>query len=1092
MNDLAFFWNELLPKSEDRTKPAGHRRFYCQKVLNLLAKRHPDLYSGKRGATLSAEEASELVEVLKKSSPGHILKHRLSFLASGLERGTQELGWDVAIPQPPVVIPRDKPRFTSEDFQDLPILYEVQSLFLANLNNEAPDTPSARMGQLLLSAILFGGLVQKRWLTPCIEALSSPHCQGSKLWLDMIFTSEHVDREKKASRKKFAKNRNPKIKPTWEIHRRWFADPLTQILIIRWFERFPDDRNPVHRPSPLLAIRHYLERILPQPARIDDEMITGLLAVAATRLGITVSPFLTAFAEGRVKSVSLPAAVWERILTGKRVIGTDPPEPTDDSQPLDEMLSLQSPNEVASPTVQDQLLRKLLGEILPKKPNKKLIPSEVRTELETFFKENHNRMCSTLACLIHWGINLLTHYNRQELPRSRKKLALRVTSVRTYLETIGKKFISVVRCSDLLTLESDELHDIYSEIVERCPTEKSKHNVGCRLAAFHEFLVIRCGVQPVDFSDITVTAGPAELGVDANLITLIEFDRVKKGLVPKLDKASRVQKMQFLIAILGFRCGLRRSEARKLRLRDFQGYTEPELLIRNNRYGYVKSNESIRRVPLASLLEPDELALLRDWRRYRYLEDNGDIDNSLLFCEESEPTTLVNEKDVFSPIEQVLREVTGDPSLRFHHLRHSFASWLTLRLLRDFGLNERKLHSFLDHHLFSAQSCHDLRASLLGNHRLGRQGLYAVAQLCGHSTPAVTLLHYLHLCDWLLCQELSIECNQPSLEVETIRFLTGLQQHEVYYAGKTSGAKAWYLSTVLDRVPVPPQLIQDTISLPAYSSPLPEKTDIKRNAIPHWRRVEMVIRERQIAKLAFSELAARNGFSESQVITWCSTASAIKEMKTIHGGLRHVNGVSAKNNPPFPLPLRLDADKKMAENVIASYEKCGGAQRKILATGVSHFIENYCASEGGIAFPRHHHARKFIRFLAILGIPQQQIRVNFTMPRKTNMSSDSQRVLLAHQLGISENTIEIKKLHATEYSVRGELTVQILNPPVRKESPGRIQRCILTNIFDLASPLVSLNLPREIKYPVKSSNGFRVAMYMLAIVHSLPQSTTAS
>ena len=118
MSAPANLWLELLPKNEDPDKPANMRRHdYCRKVLDLLAEKHHDLYAGKVGAVLTESEAQALVDTLKSKTPGHVFKHRISYLNSGLQKGVQELNWNVSIPQPPLVIPRDKPRFTLESFE---------------------------------------------------------------------------------------------------------------------------------------------------------------------------------------------------------------------------------------------------------------------------------------------------------------------------------------------------------------------------------------------------------------------------------------------------------------------------------------------------------------------------------------------------------------------------------------------------------------------------------------------------------------------------------------------------------------------------------------------------------------------------------------------------------------------------------------------------------------------------------------------------------------------------------------------------------------------------------------------------------------
>lgn len=71
-------WINLLPKKGNDQNPAGKRHDYSRQVLDRLAVKHPDLYSGRVGATLSLADAQILVDELQKNTPGHIFKHRVS------------------------------------------------------------------------------------------------------------------------------------------------------------------------------------------------------------------------------------------------------------------------------------------------------------------------------------------------------------------------------------------------------------------------------------------------------------------------------------------------------------------------------------------------------------------------------------------------------------------------------------------------------------------------------------------------------------------------------------------------------------------------------------------------------------------------------------------------------------------------------------------------------------------------------------------------------------------------------------------------------------------------------------------------------
>lgn len=1060
MSEPAALWTTLLPRKGDSELSSARRHDYCRKVLSLLAEKHPDLYSGKQGAALTIDEARSLVGALQKNSPGHVFKHRISYLVSGLEKGTLELGWNVAIPEPPLVIPREKPRFTHESFTALPDVYAIESAFLKNLKLQPPATYTTRVGQLLLSAILFGGLVRKWWLTPWVAALATVRCEGPVLWMDMVLTPDQVERERRASGKTVIKKADhSNLKESWEIRRRWFADPLTHALILCWHNEYQDDLNAGRDVSPLVAIRQYLNLILNTSYKVSETFVMALLQGSATRLGLGVPSFLLGYAEGKNKSVSLPPAVWERLLTGKCVISREEIYHEDEEPPpIDEPLSFPKSSRTVPLVQQENMLKEVLKNILPTGTSWKRNASDARESLQTYYDDHSEVMCQALSCLVLWCIDLLTTYNRQELVRGRVKSSIRASSVRRYLDAIGKRLIAAANNQEILNFESDELHDLYREVIEACSTKNGQNIAGARLYGFHQFLNIRLGAPAVDFSDLSINSGPVEVGVKANLISYDSFDFMKKVLCPDYTKASRMRKMQMLIAIIAFRCGLRRMECLKLCLIDLQGEAEPELLVRNNRYAYVKSSESIRRLPLACLLEKEELQLLLGWRRDRKLEDGSLISNSLLFCLEDQPTLLLSSHEVLLPIVQALRQVTGDISLVFHHFRHSFATWLALRLLNNFSLETRQRYRFLNNHVFDPANCDWLRKSLLGNHILGRQVLYLVAQLCGHSGPEVTLLHYIHLCDWLLGIEVSTHNNQPRLDAATIKSVTGLPLHILYYDNSKHSHGAWHMSLVLERLKIPSRLkssaILGKVDMCITPDKLPAHLDSK---VSLWRRVYAVIRERQLGNVPFNVLATRNGFSEKEVEAWCTNVAVLAGMKTHLGNPRHVNGATCRKNPEFNFPqhVRLPEDRNMSGIILSCFETSRGRKKQDIIDGTRHFVANYSVGEGGVLCKTPREIRKQVRFLLSLNIPCQQIHIIRIQPRTSRLTPAAEQKLLAHKIQIPESSITVRALYAHEYARAGAFLVQ-----VRNSQPDKRDK-------------------------IKSNYGFRFAMYMIAIIAGL-------
>jgi hypothetical protein len=97
-------------------------------------------------------------------------------------------------------------------------------------------------------------------------------------------------------------------------------------------------------------------------------------------------------------------------------------------------------------------------------------------------------------------------------------------------------------------------------------------------------------------------------------------------------------------------------------------------------------------------------------------------------------------------------------ALCYHHLRHSFASWMLLRLMLASGIVElnTKRFGFAKAAVFGKQLCSDLQMLLYG-FTLAKTGqqytshmLVVLCRLLGHSHPLTSLSNYVHTMDLIM------------------------------------------------------------------------------------------------------------------------------------------------------------------------------------------------------------------------------------------------------------------------------------------------------------------------------------------------------
>ncbi|MGC9237473.1 MAG: tyrosine-type recombinase/integrase, partial [Thiomonas sp.] len=233
-----------------------------------------------------------------------------------------------------------------------------------------------------------------------------------------------------------------------------------------------------------------------------------------------------------------------------------------------------------------------------------------------------------------------------------------------------------------------------------------------------------------------------------------------------------------IAAILGYRCGLRRSEIRGLRWIDVQWQPQPLLFVRSHAGRALKRDSGRRVLVLTAFCPPDELAQLH--RAHGAIQkliaaDVADRETVLLLPDHTAPDQPLLESVVFDPVTAAMREVCAEDGLRFHHLRHSAANHLLLQLMHD--QLDGAAHLLDPQGALGAGFIAARRRALLGEGPAQRPLLWAVAAFMGHATPQTTLGSYIHLLDALLGLAVRQACARPPAEI--VGWLVGATANHV-------------------------------------------------------------------------------------------------------------------------------------------------------------------------------------------------------------------------------------------------------------------------------------------------------------------------
>lgn len=319
----------------------------------------------------------------------------------------------------------------------------------------------------------------------------------------------------------------------------------------------------------------------------------------------------------------------------------------------------------------------------------------------------------------------------------------------------------------------------YLDTLPRNPAQRKQTITALRM--FRKYLIQAHRLSPAD-SEPIAPAGKHPQSPDVNIVTFHEMDCYLQSTVRR-DNWSRKTLMEAAAAILGFYCGLRASEIRNRTIGEFRiaGDRVGTIIVQPNQFGATKSRHSTRIVPASNFIPEEYAWILPMLINWRLSEARGNTFAPLF-------ATLAGKRfhrDTFlGPVMQNLRRITRDPNLRFHHLRHSFANWLYLRLMafNNPAVLRPGIHAFT-HKEFSQARIRQLADSqLCAGHMLGDR-LKCVTIRLGHINCTTTLNSYLHVNPWLryACSLRDLTRLNP----ETLAQALGMARSSVYQGLQT-------------------------------------------------------------------------------------------------------------------------------------------------------------------------------------------------------------------------------------------------------------------------------------------------------------------
>lgn len=781
-------WQTLRNKEFKKSnKNLSAREKIWTALEQILSEHCPAIWQGAHSQTLSQEQLATIEADLKKRLPRQF-RQATNLLAAGLTRGIRnQLDWNAPIPDHFHSLSYDTSLFTPPTVETGKEFNRIEELFLASLVRLWKNTePKQRIAMLLFSAVIYGGLHQKRWFSAWVRALAEP----PSIWRDWLWF--HL----KWKPKDTPVRKQPTKITSWNLERNWVADPVTQLLILNWRHHFPDDFKEIgyHTPDDLL---HTALELLGWVAPPGRSRVQALIDVASSRDVDILPGFLTEYQSGYLVSTSLPTSALMRLLTGEvpsKELTSLPfhiSRPRKRRRPREEPLTADIDKSVRLIDGLTSFIR-TRSESAKKKAGLETDGNDIREKITTaktlkainsILRHADTVLTPAAKTLLEWGIKLCQKATSPLELRQGAPLA--PSSIATYLSLISQGLLENARLSDLRNLKEIEFEILYEEILTYPLTTDQKIRTAERIKQFHGYLLHELrDIPEVDFEEIMSCYGLPSKRVRANIITFAEYKALLKSFGFERSRRGRWEEIYLVTLILAFRCGLRRGEIQGLQIADIKDRVRAELRIRPGRFRDPKSTSGNRRIPLSTLVPKEELDLVLSWLYKRRGEELDPTAPLLQHPDTGESLIPVNR--LFDPIVRILRSITRDTTLTFHSFRHAFATLTLLKLTWPSGLSIRHLPAGLDDVSFSAESRARLATDLLDHEQQGVRSLHALATLLGHAEPSMSFRSYVHLTDWLLGAFKRQSICLPELSNVAWEKLAGLSEQGMFKNKRTN------------------------------------------------------------------------------------------------------------------------------------------------------------------------------------------------------------------------------------------------------------------------------------------------------------------
>ncbi|WP_201632408.1 site-specific integrase [Psychrobacter immobilis] len=338
------------------------------------------------------------------------------------------------------------------------------------------------------------------------------------------------------------------------------------------------------------------------------------------------------------------------------------------------------------------------------------------------------------AILLQWILSLLCS---EKPPKN--------SSILQYVKTIGYEWLYFSAGQSIHRWSEEDFETHYEDILEYKTVVRSNTTTvyaANLLQRMHDFADVK-----YDLPTVKIEQTDKGRRVRSELISPQAYRAIIKQTLESVDILER--EMFALLFILLYRTGMRKKELLGLKFNDIEGLksARPSLVIRPNSFRSIKTQSSVRRVPIFALLKPDELLFFMS-----FVQSNiGDNTNKFIFTLSSDQRPI-DDHVPLDLLKQVLKDISIDKNVATHTIhgfRHTAVSNLSLVLLSHPDL----VQSLTD---YDNSDVLRIKQGLLGEHIDAQDRWYALSGIMGHLSPQRSFEYYNHFATLMAIYALSI------------------------------------------------------------------------------------------------------------------------------------------------------------------------------------------------------------------------------------------------------------------------------------------------------------------------------------------------